>query len=192
MNVADRLSRMPFSEHLGIEVLEADAGYARGRLKLDDVHSSSRERFIAHGGVTYALADTIGGAAAISATLDVTPTIDMRIDYLAPANGDLLLAEAELRRNCGTVTTVEVEITDGDGEPIAVARGTFKTGGADGETAWGTAGRRDTSSEQATRPRPDCCVALPRTAGDSSQRTRALVSASVINSTFSRPGRRDT
>lgn len=136
MNLSKAFSQMPFNDHLGIELVEAEDGRAVGRLELAAEHSSNPETMIAHGGVTYALADTVGGAAVISANRKVTPTIDMRIDYLAPATGGELRAEAEVIRNGNSVATVTVDITDGEGRQIAAARGTFKTGGGDGETAW--------------------------------------------------------
>ena len=91
---------------------------------------------IAHGGVAYALADTVGGAAVIAANGAVAPTIDMRIDYLAPATGGTLRAEATVLKNGDNVATVEVAVTDDDGRDIAAARGTYKSGGGEGETAW--------------------------------------------------------
>ncbi len=136
MDLTETFDRMPFNEHLGIELLEAADGRAVGRLELGDVHSSNPERLIAHGGVAYALADTVGGAAAISANDRVTPTINMRIDYLSPATGGTLRAEAEVVRNGNSVATVEVSVVDDDGVDIATGLGTYKTGGGDGETAW--------------------------------------------------------
>ena len=136
MDVVEAFERMPFNDHLGIELLEAEDGHAVGRLELAAEHSSNPETLVAHGGVTYALADTVGGAAAVSASHAVTPTVDMRIDYLAPATGGELLAEASLVRNGDGVATVEVEVIDGAGEKIAAARGTYKTGGGEGGGAW--------------------------------------------------------
>ena len=127
---------MPFAEHLGIEVTAAEGGHAEGRLTLREEHSSNPNTLVAHGGVAYALADTVGGAAVISEAEDVTPTIDMRIDYLAPATGDELLATADVVRLGSSVATVDVSVTSGDGTAIASARGVYKTGGGDGQTAW--------------------------------------------------------
>jgi uncharacterized protein (TIGR00369 family) len=72
----------------------------------------------------------------VSANYTVTPTIDMRIDYLSPATGGTLYADAEVIRNGNNVATVEVDVTDDDGTDIATARGTYKTGGGDGASAW--------------------------------------------------------
>ena len=136
MDVMEAFEQMPFNDHLGIELLEAEDGRAVGRLELAAEHSSNPRTLVAHGGVTYALADSVGGAAAVSVNRGVTPTVDMRIDYLAPATGGELLAEASLVRNGDGVATVEVEVTDGDGTAVATASGTYKTGGGKGGGAW--------------------------------------------------------
>jgi uncharacterized protein (TIGR00369 family) len=136
MDVSEIFDRMPFGDLLGIEVCEVGDGRAVGELELSIEHSSSPETLVAHGGVTYALADTLGGAAVISASGTVAPTIDMRIDYLAPATGGTLRAEATVLKNGDNVATVEVAVTDDDGRDIAAARGTYKSGGGEGETAW--------------------------------------------------------
>lgn len=136
MVLPDLFDQMPFNDMLGIELVEAEDGHAAGKLELSADHSSNPNTMVAHGGVTYALADTIAGAAAVSANYSVTPTIDMRIDYLAPATGGTLHADAEVIRNGNNVATVEVDITDDDGRDIATARGTYKTGGGSGASAW--------------------------------------------------------
>ena len=130
---------IPFARELGIEITDASDAHAVGQLELADWHSSNPQGMVAHGGVAYSLADTVGGAAAVSANDSITPTIDMRMDYLAPATGEELHAEADVVRNGNSVCTVDVTVTDGDGTRIAEARGVYKTGGGDDETPW-TAG----------------------------------------------------
>jgi uncharacterized protein (TIGR00369 family) len=128
-------NELPFVEHLGIEIEEVGEGYAAGRLPLRDEHSSNPASMVAHGGVTYSLADTIGGAAVVSLTEQPSPTVDMRIDYLAPATDDLS-AEAEVLRSGGSVATVEVAVHDDDGHHVADATGVYKASGADGDSPW--------------------------------------------------------
>ena len=128
--------RIPFVEDLGIELKHAAAGHAEGRLELAERHTSNPETGVVHGGVTYALADTIGGAAVYSVVGSSTPTIDMRVDYLAPATGSELRASADAVRVGSGVATVDVTVTDGSGTHIAECRGVYKTGGGEGESAW--------------------------------------------------------
>jgi uncharacterized protein (TIGR00369 family) len=136
MDLTTLFNRMPFNETLGIELLEAADGHAVGRLPLAAEHSSNSETMVVHGGVTYALADTVAGAAAVSANYAVTPTVNMRIDYLAPATGGTLRAEADLLRDGDGVATAEVDVLDDDGAMIATARGTYKAGGGSDDSAW--------------------------------------------------------
>lgn len=51
--------------------------------------SWNEDRVMAHGGVTFTLADTLGGAALVSLVDQPVPTIDKCIDYLEAGTGDL-------------------------------------------------------------------------------------------------------
>jgi uncharacterized protein (TIGR00369 family) len=139
MEIEAVFEQIPFAAELGIELDEVSDGHAEGRLPLREEHSSNPERTIAHGGVTYSLADTVGGAAVVSKSESVSPTIDMRMDYLAPATGDLR-AVADVVRFGGSVATVDIEVYDTTAEEndrhVATARGVYKTGGQGEETPW--------------------------------------------------------
>ena len=128
--------RIPFAEDLGIELTGAADGHAEGRLELAERHTSNERTGVVHGGVTYSLADTVGGAAVYSVVGTSAPTVDMRIDYLAPATGELLRASAEALRVGNALATVDVSVTDGSGTAIAECRGVYKTGGGGEESAW--------------------------------------------------------
>ncbi|MDS0477005.1 PaaI family thioesterase [Natrinema sp. 1APR25-10V2] len=117
----------PFAQLLGIELVEAEDGRAEARLPFRDDLSSNQHTEIAHGGATYALADHVGGMAAISAVGEVCPTIDMRIDYLAPVRSDLR-ATATVVRHGGQVAPVDIEVRDADDTCVATARGVYKVG----------------------------------------------------------------
>jgi len=82
---------------------------------------------MAHGGVTFTLADTVGGAALVSLVDQPVPTIDMRIDYLEAGTGDLR-AEADVVRLGGEVGVVDVAVYAADDTQVADARGVYKTG----------------------------------------------------------------
>jgi uncharacterized protein (TIGR00369 family) len=135
MSVTATFNAIPFVEELGMELTAAADGHAEARLPLRDEHSSNPATRIAHGGVTYSLADTVGGAAVVSLSGTISPTVDMRMDYLAPATDDLR-AEADVVRNGGSVAVVDVEVYDDAGHHVASARGTYKTDGEGGESPW--------------------------------------------------------
>jgi uncharacterized protein (TIGR00369 family) len=119
---------MPFASLLGIDIVECADGHAEGRLEMREELSWNEEQVMAHGGVTFTLADTVGGAALVSEVDQPVPTIDMRIDYLSAGTGDLY-AEADVVRCGSDVGTVDVEVyAAGDETLIADARGVYKTG----------------------------------------------------------------
>ena len=131
MDVESFFEEMPFADYLGIDVTEARDGHAEGRLDLRDELSWHRERVLAHGGVTFTLADTVGGAALVSIVDQPVPTVDVRVDYLEPGRGRLR-AVADVVRVGGDVGVVDVEVTaergDEDDERVAAVRGVYKTG----------------------------------------------------------------
>lgn len=119
---------MPFASLLGIEVTECSDGHAEGELAVTEELSWNEDRLMAHGGVTFTLADTVGGAALVSLVDQPVPTIDMRIDYLSAGTGDLY-AEADVVRCGSDVGTVDVDVyAADDDELVADARGVYKTG----------------------------------------------------------------
>jgi uncharacterized protein (TIGR00369 family) len=127
MDVESFFEEMPFADLLGVEVTEVANGHAEGRLAMRQELSWHRDRPMAHGGVTFTLADTVGGAALVSVVDQPVPTIDMRIDYHEVGSGDLR-AEADVVRVGDQVGSVDVEIESEDGTLVADARGIYKTG----------------------------------------------------------------
>jgi uncharacterized protein (TIGR00369 family) len=127
MDVDAFFEGMPFADLLGIEVTEAADGHAEGRVTVTEELSWDADDVKAHGGVTFTLADTVGGAALVSLVDRPVPTVDMRIDYLAVGAGDLH-AEADVVRRGSDVGVVDVAVFDESGEQVADARGVYKTG----------------------------------------------------------------
>lgn len=130
------LEHLPFVKLLGMSFDEFGDGYARGHLEMREEFTSNPHTGIAHGAVPYALADTVGGAAASTVAESVTPTMDMRIDYLRPSVAEELHAEATVVRVGSTVATVDVDVTNESDELLATARGTYKVSGGSGSSPW--------------------------------------------------------
>ena len=126
MDLLEHLNRSPFRELVGIEITEAGEGAPAERLPLNRKHPPRGGACSAQGGGAFTLADSVGGAAAISLEGRPTPTIDFRIDYLRPATDDLR-AEGEVTRSGSETAVVDVVVTDADGEDVALARGVYKT-----------------------------------------------------------------
>ncbi|WP_276258944.1 PaaI family thioesterase [Haloglomus litoreum] len=122
------INSTPLVSLLGIEITAIGDGEAAGRLDLRRELSGHSDRTIAHGGVTFALADTVGGAAMMSLIESPPPTIDMRVDYLDAGTG-VLFAEAEVERVSRSAGTVHVEVFDDEETKIAVVRGVYDAHG---------------------------------------------------------------
>ena len=138
MDLVALFNEMPFHRLLGIELTFAENGVATGELTHREELLSNPHGEVVHGGATYALADAIGSASVISLSHAVSPTVDMRMDYLAPATTDLR-AEAEVVRSGQHLAMTRVEMYDADDRHVATAHGTYKTGGQGEKTPWSDA-----------------------------------------------------
>ncbi|MEF8782764.1 MAG: PaaI family thioesterase [Haloarculaceae archaeon] len=127
MDIETFFENMPFADLLGVEVTDVEDGHAEGYIEMRPDLSWNEDRVMAHGGVTFTLADTVGGAALVSLVDQPVPTIDMRIDYLEAGTGDLY-AEGDVVRLGGDVGVVDVAVYATDDEvKVADARGVYKT-----------------------------------------------------------------
>ena len=105
------------SQWLGIEVLESAPGVCRCSLKVreDMVNGFG----IAHGAITYALADSTL-AFAVNAQGRHAVSVTSTIQHLAPVMlGDTLHAEAILRAEGGRIVHVDVEVQNQEGTRVA-------------------------------------------------------------------------
>lgn len=114
---------MGFIQEIGMEYTDIREGYAKGELKLRPMHGNPIGSV--HGGVIFAMADTIGGTAATSRGRMVT-TVSGNIHYLRPAmNCEKLIAESREVKVGKNVCVYDVMITDEKGREIALATMTF-------------------------------------------------------------------
>ena len=105
------------SQWLGIEVLESAPGVCRCSLEVreDMVNGFG----IAHGAITYALADSTL-AFAVNAQGRHAVSVTSTIQHLAPVMlGDTLHAEAILRAEGGRIVHVDVEVQNQEGTRVA-------------------------------------------------------------------------
>jgi len=112
-----------FSAYLGIMTTEMRPGYAKGEMAV----TPNLRNVIAsvHGGVTYTLADTIGGAAATSHGFYVT-TVSGNFNYLAPAlDTEKLIAVAQEIKVGKRITVCDVKIYDDDDRLLAMGVFTY-------------------------------------------------------------------
>ena len=121
--VVDRMySNDTFSQWLGIEVLEAKAGSCRLKMKL---RKEMLNGFgIAHGGITYSLADSAlafasnsHGRKSVSVETSVSHTVSLH-------EGDEIFAEAEEVSVSNKIAVYYITVKNTEGKIVALFKGT--------------------------------------------------------------------
>ena len=104
------------SKTTGIEIIEAEPGYAKCRLVVDDRHKNAVGQVM--GGVFFVMADF---AFAIASNYKQPPTVTQssQIVYLSPAKSNVLYAETEKIRGGRKTCFYKISITDDTGELCA-------------------------------------------------------------------------
>lgn len=125
MGTKDFLEELPFVQLLGIEIDEFGDGAARGSLEMRPDLSWNADEPMAHGGVTVTLAEVTGAAAMISLNEPPVFTVDLRVDFLAQAHGDLV-ARADVVRDGTDVGVVDVTVVDEREESVASGTVVYK------------------------------------------------------------------
>ena len=115
------LERDAASRTLGMVLEDARPGWARVSMTITE--SMVNGHAIAHGGVTFSLADS-AFAFACNSRNEPNVALQCSISYVNAAKlGDVLVAEAEERSSKGRTGVYDVNVTRGDGEPVAMFRG---------------------------------------------------------------------
>lgn len=122
--------QMPHPVDVGMKVdLDSAPGKIRMRIPAQPMLAADPDERFFFPGILFSLADTACGLAAGRRLERAEPmsTLDMRIDYLAPAPlGQELVAEAECYRITRSVIFVRCELHSGTRErPVASATGTY-------------------------------------------------------------------
>ena len=117
-------ARQGLMTHLGAELIEVGAGTCaiscRPRPELSQQHG------YVHAGVVAAIADSAAGYAAMSLTPEGSEvlTVEFKLNLLAPAAGDLLMARGRVVRAGRTLTVCESTVgalRDGEETQCAIA-----------------------------------------------------------------------
>jgi uncharacterized protein (TIGR00369 family) len=121
--------RIPFLDHLGVELVEFGRGRSALALTLAPHHCNSLKA--AHGGVVMTMLDAamaIAGRAAHTDDYEAplnTITVEMKTSFLRPGSGRLLVT-AECLQKGASLMFCEGEARDETGTLVARGSGTFK------------------------------------------------------------------
>jgi len=122
-NVRKIFKKDRFAEYVGIELLEVVPGKAKVCMKIREEHLNGVD--LVHGGTIFTLAD-FAFAVASNSHGTIALGINANISYLKAARGrgGVLTAEAVEVAINAKLATYRVDITDEEGELIAVFQGT--------------------------------------------------------------------
>jgi acyl-CoA thioesterase len=109
-----------FAQFIGIELLDVREGWAKAVLEIKDHHLNGLKSV--HGGVIYSLAD-LAFAAAANSKGRVAVAINNTISYVKAPQGTVIYAEAQEVSQNHKLATYAVNVTDAQGEIIAVFQG---------------------------------------------------------------------
>ncbi|MFC6196680.1 PaaI family thioesterase [Ponticaulis profundi] len=92
------INNVPYAQKLGFELIDLEPGRAIARAGYSTEMIGDPATGVIHGGVVTALLDNVSGVAVIASLKELksTATLDLRIDYMRPAEvGRDVIAEAE-------------------------------------------------------------------------------------------------
>ncbi|MDH3715002.1 MAG: thioesterase family protein [Gammaproteobacteria bacterium] len=134
------VERIPFNRMLGVELEECDTEHAVVRLDMRPEFVGNYVRGVMHGGVISSVLDVTGGLVALLGVIERTRsgklaeklarferlgTIDLRVDFLRPGDGDYYLAKGYLLRTGSRVAVTRMELHNDAGVLIAVGTGAY-------------------------------------------------------------------
>jgi uncharacterized protein (TIGR00369 family) len=125
--VQELLSSRPFHQWLGLELLALHDDGIELKAKWREEWIVNPQGRYTHGGILAALIDVAADYALVKHTGRGVPTIDVRIDYHAPAMPGDLVARGKVVKIGRQFSSAEASIYDSNGALLASGRGTYFT-----------------------------------------------------------------
>lgn len=125
--VSHMLQNDPFSQWMGVEILEIKEGYSK--IKMIIRREMANGFGIVHGGIPFSLADS-AFAFACNNRNNLSVALDANINFTRPVNtGDVLTAEAKEVHNGKNTGVYLITLTNQKNETVALFKGIcFRTG----------------------------------------------------------------
>ncbi len=120
--IAKVIEMMPFTRHLGIELVEAGEGYAKLRLRFQKENTTTADAL--HGGAIASLIDTTGAMAAWTTAQIATAryfgsTVAVSANYLSAVIGEDCFAEGRVLKRGKEIIYTDVRVTNDAGKLLA-------------------------------------------------------------------------
>jgi uncharacterized protein (TIGR00369 family) len=125
--VQEMIGRAPYHRWLGLQVVALHDDGIELRARWREEWVVNPERRYSHGGILAALLDLGADWAMVRTTGRGVPTLDLRIDYHAPAMPGDLTIRGKVVRMGNQFSTAEAQVFDGTGKLLASGRGTYVT-----------------------------------------------------------------
>ncbi|UCD82367.1 MAG: PaaI family thioesterase [Desulfobacterales bacterium] len=118
-------TRNPFWALLGLELLEIRKGWATLRIPIDEKLTNAIG--LVHGGAIFSVADSAVGTALVGMINrnENISTLEMKINYMKPAKGGELIAEAKIIHKGNQTAVGDVEVRDEEQNLIAKGLATY-------------------------------------------------------------------
>ena len=126
-HVQQLISRAPYHQWLGLKVVALHDDGIEIRATWREEWVVNPEARYTHGGILAALVDMAADWAMVVKAGRAFPTVDLRVDYHAPAMPGDLSCRGKIIRLGGTFSTCEATISDAGGKLLASGRGTYST-----------------------------------------------------------------
>jgi len=120
--MAKAIEMTPFMQHLGMEFVEADEGYAKLKMRYQKENSTYADAL--HGGAISSLLDTTGAMAAWTTAEIMSPryrgsTVGINVNYLSNVFGEDIFAEGRVLKRGREIIYSDVRVTNADGKLLA-------------------------------------------------------------------------
>ena len=113
--VRDSFARQPFAQLVGFHLERVEPGFAEFRLPLRE--EVTQQHGFAHGGVIATVADNAASYAAFSMMPPGSAplTVEMKLNWLAPGQGEALIARGQVLKAGRTLIPAEAKVYAVDG-----------------------------------------------------------------------------
>jgi uncharacterized protein (TIGR00369 family) len=125
--VQELITRAPYHQWLGLKVIALHDDGIELKATWREEWVVSVERRYSHGGVLATLVDLGSDWAMVKKTGRGVPTINLRVDYHAPAMPGDLTIRGKVVRMGSQFSTAEAHVFDSQGKLLASGRGTYFT-----------------------------------------------------------------